>query len=123
MLLLNLLVAHLNLTVNHEGWETADKVGTLALITIHECVLGALLREVVLLLGAPRARVRAIHRHTWTAWGLVLLWWHKLSLLCHTGVGHVVALGAQPPLVDVKGENADDHSKCHAHNNRITIHL
>ena len=121
--LLNLLVPHLDLTVDHEGWETRDEVGTLALSTIHERVLGALLLEVILLLGAPRARVRAVHGHTWTARGLVLLWRHKLSLLGHAGVGDVVALGAQPPLVHVKGENADDDSECDTHNNRITIHL
>ena len=119
---LNLLVPHLDVTVNHEGWEARDKVGALALSTVHEGVLCALLLEVVLLLGAPRARVRAVHGHAWTAWGLVLLWWHHLSLASHAGVGDVVALGAQPPLVDVKGENADDHSECDTHNNRIAIH-
>ena len=54
---LNLLVAHLDLTVNHEGRESRDEVGALALSTIHERVLGALLLEVILLLGAPRAAV------------------------------------------------------------------
>ena len=54
---LNLLVAHLDVTVNHDGWEAGDKVGALALSTVHERVLCALLLEVVLLLGAPWARV------------------------------------------------------------------
>ena len=54
---LNLLVAHLDLTVDHEGWESGHEIGALALSTIHERVLGALLREVILLLGAPRAAV------------------------------------------------------------------
>ena len=54
---LNLLVAHLDLTVDHEGWESTHEVGALALSTIHERVLGALLLEVILLLGAPRAAV------------------------------------------------------------------
>ena len=120
---LNLLVAHLDITVDHECRETRHEVGALALSTIHEGVLCALLSEVILLLGAPRARVRAVHGHSWTAWGLVLLWGHKLSLLGHAGVWHVVALGAQPPLVYVKGENADDDSECDTHNNRITIHI
>ena len=123
--LLNLLISHLDLTVDHEGWEAADEVGATALSTIHEGVLHALLLEIVLLLGAPRARVRAVHSHTLAARGLVLLWRHKLifSFLGHAGVRDVVALGAQPPLVDVKGENADDHGERHAHNDGITIHL
>ena len=117
---LNLLVPHLDLAIDDEGRESGDEVGALALSTIHEGVLGALLREVILLLGAPRARVRTIHGHAWAAWGLVLLWRHKLS---RTGLGDVVALGSQPPLVDVKGENADDDCECDTHNNRIAIHL
>jgi len=121
--LLNLLISHLDLTVDHEGWEATDEVGATALSTVHEGVLHALLLEVILLLGAPRARVRAVHSHTWATRGLVLLWRHKLSLLGHAGVGDVVALGAQPPLVDVKCEYADDHSKCDTHNDGITIHL
>ena len=120
---LDFLITNLDLTVDHEGREAGDEVGALALITIHERVLGALLSEVILLLGAPRARVRSVHGHAWTAWGLVLLWRHKLSLTSHAGVWHVAALGAEPPLVHVKGENADDHSECDTHNNRITIHL
>ena len=123
--LLNLLVSHLDLTVNHEGWEAADEVGALALSTIHERVLCALLLEVILLLGAPRARVRAVHSHAWTSRRVVLCWGHKIifSFLGHAGVGHVRALGAQPPLVHIKGENADDHSECDTHNDGITIHL
>ena len=120
---LNLLVAHLDVTVNHEGWEARDKVGALALSTVHERVLCALLLEVVLLLGAPWARVGSVHGHAWTARGLVLLWWHHLSLASHAGLGHICALGAQPPLVHVKGENADDHCKCNTHNDGITIHV
>jgi hypothetical protein len=117
---LDLLVSHLDLSVNHEGRETRDEVGALALITVHEGVLGALFGEVVLLLGAPRARVRSVHGHAWAARGFVLLWRHKLS---RTGLGDVAALGAQPPLVHVKGENADDDCECDTHNNRITIHF
>jgi len=120
---LNLLVAHLDFTVNHQGWETRDEIGALTLSTIHERVLGALLLEVILLLGAPRARVRAVHGHTWTARGLVLLWGHELSLASHAGVWDVVALCPQPPLVHVKGENTDDHGECDTHNNIITIHI
>ncbi len=55
--LLDLLVTNLDITVDHEGWEAADKVGALALSTVHERVLCALLSEVFLLLGAPGARV------------------------------------------------------------------
>ena len=55
--LLNLLVAHLDLTVNHESWEAADEVGATALSTVHERVLCAFLLEVLFLLGAPRTRV------------------------------------------------------------------
>ena len=55
--LLDLLVTNLNLTVNHEGRKARDKVGALALSTVHERVLCALLGEVILLLGAPGARV------------------------------------------------------------------
>ena len=122
---LDFLISHLDLTVNHEGWETRDEVGATALSTIHERVLHAFLLEVILLLGAPWARVRAVHGHAWTARGLVLLWRHKLifSLLGHAGVWHVRALGAQPPLVDVKCEHTDDHSECDTHNDGITIHL
>ena len=116
------MVAHLDLTVDDQGRESRDEVGALALSTIHERVLGALLRKVILLLGAPRARVRAVHGHAWTARGAVLLWRHKLRLLA-AGLGDVVALGSEPPLVHVKGENADDHGECDTHNNRITIHL
>jgi len=83
---LNLLVAHLDLAVNDQGRETRDEVGALALSTVDERVLGALLLEVILLLGAPRARVRAVHGHACTARGLVLLWGHKLG---RTGVGDV----------------------------------
>ena len=91
---LDLLVAHLDLTVDDEGWEARDEVGTLALSTVHKRVLCALLLEVVLLLCAPWARVGAVHGHTCTTRGLVLIWRHKLSLLGHAGVGDVVALGA-----------------------------
>ena len=55
--LLDFLVPNLDLTVNHEGWETRDEIWATALSTIHERVLGSLLLEVILLLGAPRARV------------------------------------------------------------------
>jgi hypothetical protein len=122
---LDFLVPHLDLTVDHEGWEAADEVGATALSTVHEGVLCALLLEVILLLGAPRARVRSVHSHTWATRGLVLLWRHKLifSLLGHAGVWHVCALGAQPPLVDVKCEHTDDQSECDTHNDGITIHL
>ena len=119
---LDLLVSHLDLTVDDQGRESRHEIGALALSTIDERVLGALLLEVILLLGAPRARVRAVHGHAWTARGAVLLWRHKLRLLA-TGLGDVVALGAEPPLVHVKGEHTDDNCECHAHNNRITIHL
>ena len=120
---LDLLIPHLDLTVDDQGRETRDEVGALALSTIHERVLGSLLLEVILLLGAPRAGIRAVHGHAWTARGAVLLWGHKLRLFGAAGLGDVAALGAQPPLVDVKGENADDHSECDTHNNRITIHF
>ena len=122
-LLLNLLVTHLDLAVYHKSWEARDKVGALTLSTVHERVLCALLLEVVLLLCAPRARVAAVHGDAWTLGRLVLLGWHKLSLLGHAGVGDVGALGAQPPLVDVKGENTDDHSECDTHDDGIAIHI
>ena len=119
----DLLVAHLDFAVYHKSWEARDKVGALTLSTVDERVLGALLLEVILLLGAPRARVAAVHGYTWTLGRLVLLGWHKLSLLGHAGVGDVGALGAQPPLVDVKGENADNHSECDTHDDGIAIHF
>lgn len=117
------MIPNLDITVNHQGWETRDEVGALALVTIHERVLGALLCEVVLLLSAPRARVRTVHRHTWTARGAVLLWRHKLRLLGRAGLGNIVALGAQPPLVDVKAQNAEDNSECDTHDDGIAIHI
>ena len=122
-LLLNLLVTHLDLAIHYESWEARDKVGALTLITVDERIVHVLLLEVVLLLGAPRTRVAAVHGDTWTLGRLVLLGWHKLSLLGHAGVGDVGALGAQPPLVDVKGENTDDHSECDTHDDGITIHI
>ena len=121
--LLDLLIAHLDLAIHYQRWEARDKVGALTLSTVDERVLGALLLEVILLLCAPRARVAAVHGHTWTLGRLVLFGWHKLSLLGHAGVGDVGALGAQPPLVDVKGENADDHSECDTHDDGIAIHF
>ncbi len=88
-LLLNFLVSHLDLTVDDEGRESRDEVGALALSTVHERVLGALLLEVILLLGAPWAGIRAVHGDAWTARGAVLLWRHKLSLLGRAGLRDV----------------------------------
>ena len=119
---LNFLISHLDLTVDNQGWKAGDEVGALALSTIHERVLGALLLEVILLLGTPWARIRAVHGHAWTARGAVLFWGHELRLFA-AGLGHVRALGAQPPLVDVKAEHAEDDGECDTHNNRITIHF
>lgn len=77
---LNLLVPHLDLTVDDEGRETGYEVGALALSTVHKRVLGTLLLEVILLLRAPWARIRAIHGHAWALGWLVCLrcWKHGI---------------------------------------------
>lgn len=54
---LDFLITNLDLAVDDEGWEAGDEVGALALSTVDEGILGALLLEVILLLGAPRARI------------------------------------------------------------------
>lgn len=120
----DLLVTHLDLAVHHKSWETADKVGALTLCTVDERVVHVLLLQVVLLLGAPRARIAAVHCDAWTL-GRGVHWWRSWQTACVWGawVGDIRALGAQPPLVDVKAKNADDDGECHAHNNRITIHI
>ena len=120
---LDLLVTHLDLTIDDQCWEAADEIGALALSTVHERVLFALGGEVLLLLGAPRARIGAVHRNAWALRRTVLCWRHKLGLMGHAGIRDVVALGTQPPLVHVKAQNTDDDGECHAHDDRIAIHI
>ena len=122
--LLDLLVSHLNFTVDDEGWEPRYKVGALPLSTVNERVVHVLLLQVILLLGAPWARVGAVHGDTSALWWLVHGWccW-QTARVWSTWVGDVRALGAQPPLVNVKAENTDDDSECHAHNDGVTIHI
>jgi len=93
---LDLLVTRLDFAVDDECWISRDKVGALALCTVHKGVLNLLLLEVVLLLCAPWARVRAVHGNSWSL-GRLVHWWRWRSRLS-TRLRRVGALGALPPL-------------------------